>query len=34
VEGTVTEVWFIDSQPYLVIDNDVVVSLDYVATIA
>ncbi|RJP73384.1 MAG: flagellar hook capping protein [Candidatus Abyssobacteria bacterium SURF_17] len=34
VEGTVTEVWFIDSQPYLVIDNDIVVSLDYVATIA
>jgi len=34
VEGTVTEVWFIDSEPWLTIDDEVVVSLDYVVRIA
>ncbi len=33
IEGVVSEVWFIDSQPYLVIDDETVVSLDYVVTI-
>ncbi|GAB4333762.1 MAG: flagellar hook assembly protein FlgD [Candidatus Abyssubacteria bacterium] len=33
VEGVVTEVWFIDSKPYLVIDEETVVSLDYVVTV-
>lgn len=34
VKGAVTEVWFVDSQPYLVIDDEYVVSLDYVVTIS
>jgi flagellar basal-body rod modification protein FlgD len=33
-EGTVTEVWFIDNEPWLTIDNEAVVSLDYVVRIA
>lgn len=33
VEGTITEVWFIDSEPWLVIDDDVVVSLDYIVRV-
>ncbi|UCD58570.1 MAG: flagellar hook assembly protein FlgD [Candidatus Hydrogenedentota bacterium] len=33
VEGIVTEVWFIDGEPWLVIDDDLVVSLDYVVRI-
>jgi flagellar basal-body rod modification protein FlgD len=33
VEGTVTGVWFTDSQPYLVIDDDVAVNLEYVVRI-
>jgi flagellar basal-body rod modification protein FlgD len=33
VEGTVTEVWFVDSEAYLSIDGDVAVSLDYVVRI-
>ncbi len=34
VEGTVTEVWFIDNEPWLTIDEDAVVSLEYVIRIA
>ncbi len=34
VEGTVTEVWFIDSEPWLMIDDEHVVSLEYVVRIA
>jgi flagellar basal-body rod modification protein FlgD len=34
VEGTVTEVWFLDSEPYITIDDEVVVSLDRVVRIA
>ncbi len=34
IEGTVTEVWFIDSEPWLTIDEEVVVNLDYVVRIA
>lgn len=34
VEGVVTEVWFIDSEPWLTIDDEVVVSLDYVIRIS
>lgn len=33
VEGTVTGVYFIDSEPWLVIDDDLVVDLDYVVRI-
>ena len=33
VEGTVTGVYFIDSEPWLVIDDDLVVNLDYVVKI-
>ncbi|RJP15012.1 MAG: flagellar hook assembly protein FlgD [Candidatus Abyssobacteria bacterium SURF_5] len=33
VEGTVTGVWFIDSEPWLVIDEELVVDLDYVVRI-
>ena len=33
VEGTVTEVWFVDSEAYLSIDGEVAVSLDYVVRI-
>jgi flagellar basal-body rod modification protein FlgD len=33
VAGTVTGVWFTDSQPYLVIDDDVAVGLEYVVRI-
>ena len=33
VEGTVTEVWFVDSEAYLSIDGDVAVSLKYVVRI-
>jgi len=33
VEGVVTEVWFVDSEPYLVIDGETMVSLDYVVRI-
>lgn len=32
-EGTVTEVWFIDSQPWLTIDDEVVVALEQVVRI-
>ena len=32
-EGTVTEVWFIDSQPWLTIDDEVVVALEQVIRI-
>ena len=34
VEGTVTEVWFIDNEPWLTIDDEAVVSLEYVIRIA
>lgn len=34
VEGTVTEVWFIDSEPWLMIDDEYMVSLEYVVRIA
>lgn len=34
VEGIVTEVWFIDNEPWLTIDEDAVVSLEYVIRIA
>lgn len=34
VEGVVTGVWFIDSEPWLTIDDEVVVSLDYVIRIS
>ncbi len=34
VEGTVTEVWFIDNEPWLTIDEEAVVSLEYVIRIA
>ena len=34
VEGTVTEVWFIDSEPWLTIDGEAVVALEYVVRIA
>ena len=34
VEGTVTEVWFIDSEPWLTIDDEAVVALEYVVRIA
>lgn len=34
VIGTVTEVWFIDSEPWLTIDEEVVVSLEHVVRIA
>jgi len=34
VEGTVTEVWFIDNEPWLTIDDEAVVSLEYVVRIA
>jgi flagellar basal-body rod modification protein FlgD len=34
VEGVVTEVWFIDSEPWLTIGDEVVVSLDYVIRIS
>jgi flagellar basal-body rod modification protein FlgD len=34
VEGIVTEVWFIDSEPWLTIDGETVVALDYVVRIA
>ena len=33
VEGTVTEVWFVDSEAYLSIDGEVAVSLEYVVRI-
>jgi len=33
VEGTVTEVWFVDSEAYLSIDGEVAVSLKYVVKI-
>jgi len=33
VEGVVTEVWFVDSEPYLVIDGETMVALDYVVRI-
>lgn len=33
VEGTVTEVWFVDSEAYLTIDEDIAVKLDYVVRI-
>ena len=33
VEGTVTEVWFVDSEAYLSIDDEVAVSLKYVVRI-
>ena len=33
VEGVVTEVWFIDSEPYLIIDDEIMVGLDYVVRI-
>lgn len=33
VEGTVTGVYFIDSEPWLVIDDDLAVNLDYVVKI-
>jgi len=33
-EGTVTEVWFIDSQPWLTIDDEIVVALEQVIRIA
>ncbi len=32
-EGTVTEVWFIDSQPWLTIDDEIVVALEQVVRI-
>lgn len=34
VEGIVTEVWFIDNEPWLTIDEEAVVSLEYVIRIA
>ena len=34
VEGIVTEVWFIDNEPWLTIDEETVVSLEYVIRIA
>lgn len=34
VEGVVTAVWFIDSEPWLTIGDEVVVSLDYVIRIS
>jgi flagellar basal-body rod modification protein FlgD len=34
VEGIVTEVWFIDSEPWLTIDGEAVVALEYVVRIA
>ncbi len=34
VEGIVTEVWFIDSEPWLTIDDEAVVALEYVVRIA
>lgn len=34
VQGTVTEVWFIDNEPWLTIDEEAVVSLEYVVRIA
>ena len=33
VKGMVTEVWFINSEPWLTIDDDAVVSLEYVVRI-
>jgi flagellar basal-body rod modification protein FlgD len=33
LEGVVTEVWFIDSQPWLAIDDEWVVNLEYVVSI-
>lgn len=33
VEGTVTGVWFIDSEPWLVVNDELVVDLDYVVRI-
>lgn len=33
VEGVVTEVWFIDSEPHLIIDDEIMVALDYVVRI-
>ena len=33
VEGTVTEVWFVDSEPLLTIDNEIVVGLEYVVRV-
>lgn len=34
VQGIVNEVWFIDNEPWLTIDNEAVVSLEYVVRIA
>ena len=34
VQGIVNEVWFIDNEPWLTIDNEAVVSLEYVIRIA
>jgi len=34
VQGNVTEVWFIDSEPWLTIDGEAVVSFEYVVRIA
>lgn len=34
VEGIVTEVWFIDNEPWLTIDEEPLVSLEYVIRIA
>lgn len=34
VEGIVTEVWFIDNEPWLTIDEEALVSLEYVIRIA
>jgi flagellar basal-body rod modification protein FlgD len=34
VEGVVTEVWFIDSEPWLTIGDEVAVSLDYVIRVS
>lgn len=33
VEGTATEVYFLDSEPWVVIDDDVVVNLEYVVRV-
>ena len=33
VEGTVTEVWFVDSETWLTVDGDVTVNLEYVVRI-
>jgi flagellar basal-body rod modification protein FlgD len=34
VQGNVTEVWFIDNEPWLTIEDEAVVSLEYVVRIA